>query len=63
MGSRKTGAVLHDTGERDEHGFQPVDAIFSSPRKGADEDEEDDDDGSVEMDIADSTEPPFPPPS
>ncbi|KAI9901756.1 hypothetical protein N3K66_003573 [Trichothecium roseum] len=54
---RKTGAVLHDTGERDEHGFQPVDAIFSSPRKGADEDEDDDDDGSVEMDIADSAGP------
>lgn len=28
---RKTGAFLKDTGERDEHGMQPLDAIFSSP--------------------------------
>ncbi len=30
---RKTGAVLKDTGVRDEHGLEPIDGIFSSPEK------------------------------
>ncbi|GAM83667.1 hypothetical protein ANO11243_016550 [Dothideomycetidae sp. 11243] len=29
---RKTGLTLKDTGVRDEHGFEPVSGIFSSPR-------------------------------
>ena len=30
---RKTGAILKDTGVRDEHGLEPIDGIFSSPEK------------------------------
>lgn len=30
---RKTGLTIKDTGRRDEHGFEPLDAIFSSPEK------------------------------
>ncbi|KAF2092932.1 hypothetical protein NA57DRAFT_81866 [Rhizodiscina lignyota] len=30
---RKTGITVKDTGRRDEHGFEPLDAIFSSPEK------------------------------
>jgi len=30
---RKTGITLRDTGVRDEHGFEPVSGIFSSPNK------------------------------
>lgn len=32
-GCRKTGVTLPDTGARDEHGLQPLDGLFSSPRK------------------------------
>ncbi|KAI0137421.1 cupin domain-containing protein [Xylariales sp. AK1849] len=32
---RKTGVTLEDTGVRDEYGMEPVDALFSSPEKGA----------------------------
>ncbi|UKZ82097.1 hypothetical protein TrVFT333_009881 [Trichoderma virens FT-333] len=49
---RKTGAFLKDTGERDEHGMQPLDAIFSSPavtRR--------DESGSEDMDISSSAGP------
>lgn len=60
---------LANTGQVDEHGFQPLDSIFSSPQKapapsngnGSDDDheeEEDDDDasdsGSQAMDITSS---------
>ena len=57
----KTGITIKDSGIRDEHGMEPLDALFSSPRRsdeearGArDEDgsDDDDDDGSGEaMDI------------
>ena len=30
---RKTGITLKDTGQRDEHGLEPIDGIFSSPEK------------------------------
>ncbi|KAJ9641781.1 mitotic fidelity of chromosome transmission- protein [Coniosporium tulheliwenetii] len=30
---RKTGITLKDTGIRDEHGFEPIDGMFSSPEK------------------------------
>ncbi|KAF2837123.1 hypothetical protein M501DRAFT_986919 [Patellaria atrata CBS 101060] len=30
---RKTGITLKDTGIRDEHGFEPIDGIFSSPER------------------------------
>ncbi len=30
---RKTGAILKDTGIRDEFGLEPIDGIFSSPEK------------------------------
>ncbi|KAK3314827.1 kinetochore CENP-C fungal-like protein [Apodospora peruviana] len=54
---RKTGVTLKDTGIRDEHGMEPIDNLFSSPRKpdGSDDDDNataDDDEGSGEdMDI------------
>ncbi|SPO03934.1 uncharacterized protein DNG_06617 [Cephalotrichum gorgonifer] len=32
---RKTGVTLPDTGARDEHGLQPLEGLFSSPRKAA----------------------------
>lgn len=52
----KTGAVLRDRGGRDEHGMQPLEDIFSSPRDGATTaDIDDDDDGSGDMEIASST--------
>ncbi|KAJ4857539.1 mif2/CENP-C like domain-containing protein [Trichoderma breve] len=49
---RKTGAFLKDTGERDEHGMQPLDAIFSSPAvtRG-------DESGSEDMEISSSAGP------
>ena len=55
--SSKTGIVLKDTGIRDEHGMEPLDALFSSPRKEASEEENvSGDDGSGEdMDITTST--------
>lgn len=54
-GYSKTGAVLRDRGGRDEHGMQPLDDIFSSPRDGATTvDIDDDDDGSGDMEIASS---------
>ncbi|OLN91999.1 Centromere protein 3 [Colletotrichum chlorophyti] len=40
---RKTGIELPDTGERDEHGMQPVEGLFSSPEK----DRESSDDGDA----------------
>lgn len=46
---------LKDTGERDEHGMQPLDDIFSSPdkesRNGAEEDEEEEESDEEPMDI------------
>ena len=33
MKCRKTGITLKDTGQRDEHGLEPIDGIFSSPEK------------------------------
>ncbi|KAL6881442.1 Mif2/CENP-C like domain-containing protein [Trichoderma novae-zelandiae] len=51
---RKTGAFLKDTGERDEHGMQPLDAIFSSPRSAVTREEES---GSEDMDITSSAGP------
>ncbi|KAL6892269.1 Mif2/CENP-C like domain-containing protein [Trichoderma evansii] len=48
---RKTGAFLKDTGERDEHGMQPLDAIFSSP---GDALTNRDESGSEDMDISSS---------
>ncbi|KAH8892488.1 hypothetical protein GQ53DRAFT_746034 [Thozetella sp. PMI_491] len=55
---RKTGVTLKDTGVRDEHGMEPLDALLSSPEKGEtngnvlDEDEDDDDsEDGMEMDI------------
>ncbi|KAG6127112.1 hypothetical protein E4U38_006474 [Claviceps purpurea] len=53
---RKTGVVLQDRGERDEHGMQPLDSIFS-PQEAKPtnrEDESSDDAGSGEMEIASS---------
>lgn len=57
--SRKTGVVLPDGGQRDEHGMQPLDDIFSSPRKSrgsssARSDRTRDETGSEDMDIASS---------
>ncbi|KAM7187217.1 Kinetochore CENP-C-like protein [Naviculisporaceae sp. PSN 640] len=58
VAGRKTGITLKDTGIRDEHGMEPIDALFSSPRKEASEGEQEEeeegsgDDGSGEdMDI------------
>ncbi|KAL3959983.1 cupin [Purpureocillium lilacinum] len=57
---RKTGVFLPDDGARDEHGMQPLEAIFSSPRKAAatngthHDDDEEDDSGSEEMELASS---------
>ncbi|KAG6030649.1 hypothetical protein E4U40_007724 [Claviceps sp. LM458 group G5] len=56
---RKTGVVLQDRGERDEHGMQPLDSIFS-PQEAKPtnrEDESSDDAGSGEMEIASSDGP------
>jgi len=70
LSCRKTGITLKDSGIRDEHGMEPLDALFSSPSKpdrtgggmhdDGDEDEyESDDDGSGEpMDLTTSTAPP-----
>lgn len=67
---RKTGVVLQSTGEVDEQGFQPLDAIFSSPNKlpePADRDvneegdeDEDEEGGSEDMDIPSSAPAPLP---
>ncbi|KAJ6439636.1 Phenylalanine-tRNA ligase, mitochondrial [Purpureocillium lavendulum] len=56
---RKTGVFLPDDGARDEHGMQPLEAIFSSPQKaaatnGTHHDDDEDDTGSEDMDIASS---------
>ncbi|KAL7926654.1 Mif2/CENP-C like domain-containing protein [Trichoderma austrokoningii] len=51
---RKTGAFLKDTGERDEHGMQPLDAIFSSP---GDALTNRDESGSEDMEISSSAGP------
>ncbi|KAK0612812.1 kinetochore CENP-C fungal-like protein [Bombardia bombarda] len=57
VAGRKTGIVVKDTGIRDEHGMEPLEALFSSPR-GSSEDSRNnngaasDDEGSgEEMDI------------
>lgn len=54
---RKTGVVLQDGGERDEHGMQPLESIFSpheeKPASGG-EHESSDGAGSGEMEIASS---------
>jgi hypothetical protein len=42
---------LKDTGERDEHGMQPLDAIFSSP---GDAEANRDESGSEDMEISSS---------
>ncbi|KAK4130285.1 hypothetical protein BT67DRAFT_391407 [Trichocladium antarcticum] len=54
---RKTGVTVPDSGFRDEHGMEPLDALFSSPEK-SDHDEErddaaseDDESGDEAMDI------------
>ncbi|KAF7542935.1 hypothetical protein G7046_g10088 [Stylonectria norvegica] len=60
---RKTGVFLPDTGERDEHGMQPLEALLSSPQKAPtprnrrDYDDDRDDSGSEDMDIASSAGP------
>ncbi|KYK61278.1 hypothetical protein DCS_02420 [Drechmeria coniospora] len=55
---RKTGVFLPDGGERDEHGMQPLDAIFSSPNKAAaSTNGVEDSSGSEDMDIASSAGP------
>ncbi|VBB83611.1 Putative Centromere protein [Podospora comata] len=41
---RKTGVMLPDSGVRDEHGMEPIENLFSSPKKPDDEDEEEDSD-------------------
>lgn len=52
---RKTGAVLKDGGQRDEHGMMPLESIFSSPHKPATAaSSEGDDSGSEDMEIASS---------
>ncbi|KAJ1338260.1 centromere protein C [Microdochium nivale] len=56
---RKTGIVLQDTGERDEHGFENPD-IFSSPEKDAgtpDDDDDEGDDSGQEMELDNEDEP------
>ncbi|KAL7814237.1 Mif2/CENP-C like domain-containing protein [Trichoderma aethiopicum] len=53
---RKTGAFLKDTGERDEHGMQPLDAIFSSPRSAVAREQEEES-GSEDMEISSSAGP------
>ncbi|PHH90851.1 hypothetical protein CDD83_2450 [Cordyceps sp. RAO-2017] len=52
---RKTGVYLPDGGERDEHGMQPLDAIFSSPSKTTEPiDAAADETGSEDMEILSS---------
>ncbi|KAK0651185.1 kinetochore CENP-C fungal-like protein [Cercophora newfieldiana] len=60
VAGRKTGITLKDTGIRDEHGMEPLDALFSSPSKPdksthadeeEEEDESDDNDTGEAMDI------------
>ncbi|KXJ96864.1 Mif2/CENP-C like-domain-containing protein [Microdochium bolleyi] len=54
---RKTGIVLQDTGERDEHGFENPN-IFSSPEKDAGSpDDDDQDDSGQEMELDNDDEP------
>ncbi|KAK2612560.1 mitotic fidelity of chromosome transmission-related protein [Conoideocrella luteorostrata] len=55
---RKTGVVLQDRGDRDEHGMQPIDSIFS-PHEGkpATSDGGSSDAGSGEMEMASSDGP------
>lgn len=48
--------MLPNNGEKDEHGFLPLDNVFSSPHKGpasANGDEDDSDAGSEEMELED----------
>ncbi|RDA93192.1 hypothetical protein CP533_3158 [Ophiocordyceps camponoti-saundersi (nom. inval.)] len=53
---RKTGISLPDGGERDEHGMQPLDNLFSSPSKPpvVETNGNHDDSGSEDMDISSS---------
>ncbi|KAK0741919.1 kinetochore CENP-C fungal-like protein [Apiosordaria backusii] len=52
---RKTGVMLPDSGVRDEHGMEPIENLFSSPKKPDDEDEEeeseDGDSGEAPMEL------------
>jgi centromere protein C len=68
VAGRKTGLTIPDSGIRDEHGMEPLDAVFSSPDKPkpakkalADEDEEvdesEDNDTGEAMDITTSMSP------
>jgi hypothetical protein len=51
MRLRKTGITLPDTGVRDEHGMEPLDNMFSSPRKAnGDDDEYSSDEQSMDID-------------
>ncbi|QUC24034.1 uncharacterized protein UV8b_08275 [Ustilaginoidea virens] len=54
---RKTGVVLRDRGERDEHGMQPLDAIFSPHEGQRAPGDESSDAGSGDMEIASSEGP------
>lgn len=55
---RKTGVMLPDSGVRDEHGMEPIENLFSSPKKPDDEDEEeesdDGDSGEAPMELTTS---------
>ncbi|KAK3321228.1 kinetochore CENP-C fungal-like protein [Cercophora scortea] len=59
VAGRKTGITLKDSGIRDEHGMEPLDALFSSPHKangGDDDDDDDNNEGSgEEMDITNTS--------
>ncbi|KAK0670887.1 putative centromere protein [Cercophora samala] len=52
---RKTGVMLPDSGVRDEHGMEPIENLFSSPKKPDDEDDEeeseDGDSGEAPMEL------------
>ncbi|PFH56917.1 hypothetical protein XA68_15771 [Ophiocordyceps unilateralis] len=51
---RKTGISLPDGGERDEHGMQPLENLFSSPTRPPAETNGNHDSGSEDMDISSS---------
>ncbi|KAK3944466.1 kinetochore CENP-C fungal-like protein [Diplogelasinospora grovesii] len=58
VAGRKTGITLKDTGIRDEHGMEPLDALFSSPRKatnGGDAGSEEEGSDGEEMDITNTS--------
>lgn len=56
LSSRKTGVFLRDTGERDEHGMQPLEDLLSSPQKAPTPAARavDDDSGSEDMELESS---------